>query len=52
LRPPDNDFLTFIAIGDAVNKAAHDGPEIQLPLAAQPDVPRPAPTGPEQASLF
>lgn len=52
LHPPENDVLTFMAIGDAVNKAANDGPEIQHPLAAQPAMPKAAPTGPEQASLF
>ncbi|WP_158809205.1 SOS response-associated peptidase [Beijerinckia sp. L45] len=52
LRPPGNDVLTFFAIGDAVNKVANDGPAVQLPLAAQPVVPRREPEPPLQPSLF
>jgi putative SOS response-associated peptidase YedK len=52
LRPPLSDVLTFSAIGDAVNKAANDGPEVQSPLDQQPAVPTREPDGPAQASLF
>lgn len=31
LKPPNNDVLRFVPIGDAVNKAANDGPEVMLP---------------------
>ena len=52
LRPPANDVLTFTAIGDAVNKVANDGPEVQTPLADQPAIPVQAPVGPAQGQLF
>jgi putative SOS response-associated peptidase YedK len=52
LHPPGNDFLTFTAIGDAVNKVANDGPEVQKALEAQPAIPAREPEGPAQASLF
>ena len=51
LQPPDNDRLSFVAIGDGVNKVANDGPQVQVPLSEQPDVPATA-AGPHQASLF
>ncbi|MDU0339418.1 SOS response-associated peptidase [Bosea rubneri] len=43
LRPPPDDFLEMIRLGDAVNKAANDGPELQ-----QPFDPASAPKPPEQ----
>jgi putative SOS response-associated peptidase YedK len=53
LRPPADDLLVFVPIGDAVNKASNDDPRIQvpvgLPLGAAPT--RSAPD-PRQASLF
>ncbi|MDR3461184.1 MAG: SOS response-associated peptidase [Beijerinckiaceae bacterium] len=52
LRPPANNVLSFTAIGDAVNKVANDGPEIQMPLAGQPAIPVRAPDGPAQGQLF
>ena len=33
LKPAAEDCLDLIAVGTAVNKAANDGPEIQIPLA-------------------
>ena len=32
LVPPENDILSFVPIGDAVNKADNDGPEIMTPV--------------------
>ena len=32
LRPPENDTLTFVPIGDLVNKVANDSPEVQAPV--------------------
>lgn len=32
LRPPPDDLLEMIRLGDAVNKVANDGPELQLPF--------------------
>ena len=43
LRPPPDDFLEMIRLGDAVNKVANDGPELQ-----QPFDPASAPQPPEQ----
>ena len=43
LRPPPDDFLEMIRLGDAVNKVANDGPELQ-----QPFNPASAPKPPEQ----
>ncbi len=43
LRPPPDDFLEMIRLGDAVNKVANDGPELQ-----QPFDPASAPKPPEQ----
>ena len=43
LRPPENDLMVFAAIGDAINKVANDGPDVQRAAGA----PEPA-----QASLF
>jgi putative SOS response-associated peptidase YedK len=45
LMPPPDDLLEMIRIGPAVNKVAHDGPEVQLPYVALP-APReePSPT--------
>jgi putative SOS response-associated peptidase YedK len=53
LQPPGNAILTFIPIGDLVNKVANDGPEIQAPVGPPlaPAVP-PAEDPPAQASLF
>ena len=36
LEPPGNDVLEFFPIADAVNKVAHDGPEVQRPARAPP----------------
>ena len=36
LKPAADEMLTFFAVGDAVNKVAHDAPEVQQPLAPQP----------------
>ena len=36
LRPPPDDLLEAVAIGNAVNKVANDTAEIQLPLAELP----------------
>jgi putative SOS response-associated peptidase YedK len=33
LKPPPDDLLEPVAIGPAVNKVAHDGPEVQVPMA-------------------
>ena len=53
LAPADNEVLNFFAVGPAVNKVAHDGPDIQQPLTAQPAPARTAPVEPPaQASLF
>ena len=52
LRPPDNDILTFVPIGDGVNKVANDGPEIQLPRGAPLASQAPRAAEPEQPSLF
>jgi putative SOS response-associated peptidase YedK len=52
LRPARDDALTFVAIGDAVNKVVNDDPTIQTPLAAQPETSPPETEGPAQASLF
>ncbi|KUL97051.1 hypothetical protein DK26_03755 [Bosea sp. WAO] len=43
LRPPPDDLLEMIRLGDAVNKVANDGPELQ-----QPFDPASAPKPPEQ----
>lgn len=53
LEPPGLDVLTFFAIGDGVNKVAHDGPQVQQPLEAReaPVVPE-ASKHPVQPSLF
>ena len=32
LRPPPDDLLEMVRIGSAVNKVAHDGPEVQEPF--------------------
>lgn len=32
LRPPPDDLLEMVRIGNAVNKVAHDGPEVQEPF--------------------
>lgn len=32
LRPPPDDMLEIVRIGDAINKVANDGPEVQAPL--------------------
>lgn len=36
LRPPPEDLLEMVRIGPAVNKVAHDGPEVQEPFAPSP----------------
>lgn len=60
LRPPPDDLLEMIRIGSAVNKVAHDGPEIQAPFEPAETAPEPAPRpvrrssdgGEGQGSLF
>ena len=46
LRPPPDDLLEMIRLGDAVNKVANDGPELQQPFdpasAPKPSEPKPA----------
>ncbi len=42
LKPPPDDLLEMLRIGTAVNKVAHDGPEVQEPFD-------PAATGPPEA---
>jgi putative SOS response-associated peptidase YedK len=41
LRPPPDDLLEMVRIGNAVNKVANDGPEIQEPLATDAAAPKP-----------
>jgi len=41
LRPPPDDLLEMVRIGNAVNKVANDGPEVQAPYD-----PAPAPAAP------
>lgn len=45
LRPPPDDLLEMIRLGDAVNKVANDGPELQQPFdpASAPKPPEPKP---------
>ena len=45
LRPPPDDLLEMVRIGDTVNKVAHDGPEVQEPFdpATVPAAPAPTP---------
>ena len=50
LRPPENDVLEFFAIGPAVNKVAHDSPDVQQP--AQGETPAKPNEPPAQGSLF
>ena len=52
LRTPADDMLTFVPIGNGVNKVANDGPEIQEPTGAPLDGAAPSTPGPEQPSLF
>jgi putative SOS response-associated peptidase YedK len=46
LKPPPDDLLEAVAIGNAVNKVANDSAEIQLPLAELP--PEEAPEEPKR----
>lgn len=36
LKPPPDEMLEAVAIGNTVNKVANDGPEVQLPLGDPP----------------
>ena len=47
LRPPRDDLLAFVPVGEAVNKAANDGPEVMAPIG-----PPLAPPPPTQKDLF
>ncbi|PTM38875.1 SOS response-associated peptidase [Bosea sp. 124] len=44
LRPPPDEMLEIVRIGNAVNKVAHDGPEVQEPFdsSTAPAAPAPA----------
>ena len=42
LRPPPDDFLEMIEIGMAINKVAHDSPEVQEPARAFAQEPKQA----------
>ncbi|MHB8885766.1 MAG: SOS response-associated peptidase [Methylovirgula sp.] len=52
LRPPENDVLEFFPIGPAVNKADHDGPEVQQPAEAAAPAKTKKDETPAQGSLF
>ena len=62
LRPPPDDLLEMVRIGNAVNKVANDGPELQVPFdatrveaakeASKPPARTPRPKDDAQGSLF
>lgn len=53
LRPPPEELLEMVRIGPAVNKVAHDGPELQEPFAGTGAAePRSAAPTPRQGTLF
>ena len=51
LKPAGNDVLTFVAVGDAVNKVANDDRSVQVPIATPLQAPCDRPDE-AQASLF
>lgn len=52
LRPPENEVLTFTPVGNAVNKVANDGPEVQRPIGDPIAVPVPQSEPEGQPRLF
>ncbi len=41
LQPPPDEFLELVAVSKAINKVAHDGPQVQEPPVQEPPVQEP-----------